>query len=78
MLVVVHNWNIERLLQALLNVEAFRSLDVLKVDTTECWGNLLYSLTELLRILLVNLDVEYVNTTVDLEEKSLTFHYWLA
>ena len=78
MLVVVHNRYVEGLLQALLNVEALRSLDVLKVDTTECWGNLLNSLAELLRILLVNLDVEYVNTTVDLEEQTLTLHYRLA
>ena len=78
MLVVVHYRNVESLLQAFFNVEAFRSLDVLKVDAAECRGNLLYSLAELLGIFLVNLNVEHINASVYLKQKSLAFHHWLA
>ena len=78
MLVVVHYRNVESLLQTFLNVEAFRSLDVLKVDAAECRGNLLYSLAELLGIFLVNLNVEHIDASVYLKQKSLAFHHWLA
>ena len=78
MLVVVHYRNVKSLLQTFLNVEAFRSLDVLKVDAAECRGNLLYSLAELLGIFLVNLNVEHIDASVYLKQKSLAFHHWLA
>ena len=78
MLVVVHHGYVERALQAFLYVETFRRLDVLKVDSSECRCYFLHCLAELLGVFLVNLDVEYVNSTVNLEQQSFTFHYRFA
>ena len=55
-----------------------RRLDVLKVDAAESGGDALYSLAELLRVLLRNLDVEHVDAAVNLEKKSLALHHGLA
>ena len=78
MLVVVHHGDVEFLLEATLDFEALGSLDVLQVDTTECGGDSLYGLDELLGILLVYLDVEYIDACVYFEQQTLTFHYGLA
>ena len=78
MLVVVHNRNVESLLQTFFNIEAFWCLDVLKVDTTKSRSDLLYSLTELLWVFLVDLYVKHIDASVNLKQKSLAFHYWLA
>ena len=78
MLVVVHNRYVECLLKTFLDIETFRRLDVLKVYTAKCRSNLLYSFAELLRIFLGNLDVEYVDAAIYLEQKSLAFHHRLA
>ena len=77
-LVVVHDRDIELLLEATLDLEALRRLDVLKVDTTECGGNCLHCLDELLGVLLIYLDIEYVYTCIYLEKESLTLHNGLA
>ena len=78
MLVVVHHGDVEGLLQTLFDVEALRSFNVLKVDAAEGRCNLLYSLAELLRIFLCNLDVEHIDTAIYLKEQALAFHNWLA
>ena len=77
-LVVVHHGDVEGALQALLNIEALRSLDVLQVDAAKGGGNLLHGLTELLGVFLVNLDVEDVDTAINLEQQSLALHDGLA
>ncbi len=77
-LVVVHHRNVEGLLQSLLDVEAFRGLDVLKVDAAESWGNLLYGLAELLGVFLCHLDVEHVDASIYLKQETLALHYRLA
>jgi hypothetical protein len=78
MLVVVHHGNVEGLLEALFDVEAFRSLDILEVDTTESGGYALNSLAELLRVFLCNLDIEHVDTAIDLKEQTFTLHNGLT
>ena len=78
MLIIVHHRNIEGALQAFLDIEALRGLNVLKVDAAKGWRNTLYSLTELLRVFLINFDVKYVYATVNLEKQALPFHYWLT
>ena len=77
-LVVVHYGDVECLLQALLDVKALRRLDVFEVDASEGGSNALYGLTEFLGILLCHLDVEHVDTAIDLEKKSLSLHHRLA
>ena len=78
MLVVMHHRDIEGLLQALFDVEALRRLDILQVDTTESRCNLLNGLAEFLWIFLVDFDIEDIHSTINLEQQSFTFHYWLA
>ena len=78
MLVIVHHWDVERFLQTFLDIETLWSLDIFKVDTTEGRSNLLYSFAEFLWVFLINLNIEYIDATVNLEEQSLTFHYRLA
>ena len=73
-LVVVHDGNVERALQTILNVEAFGSLDVLKVDAAESGGYALDGFAELFGVFLVDLDVEHVNATVYLKQQALAFH----
>ena len=67
MLVVVHHRNVERFLQSLLNIEAFRSLDVFQIDAAECWGDFLYGLAELLGIFFGHLDIEDIDAAVNLK-----------
>ena len=57
-----------------LDIETLRGLDVLEVDAAKGGGYALYSLAELLRVFLSDLDVEDVDATIDLEEQSLTLH----
>ena len=77
-LVVVHYGDVESLLQSVLDIEALRRLDVLQVDTAECWGDALHSLAELLGILFGHLDIKHVDTAIYLKQQSFTLHYWLS
>ncbi len=77
-LVVVHDGYVEVLLQALLDVETLRCLDVLKVDSAESRGDSLHRLAEFLGVFLVHFDVEDVDSAVYLEKKSFAFHYRFA
>ena len=74
MLVVVHHGDVESTLQALLDIEALRRLDILKVDTAEGRRNLLYRFTEFLRVLLSHLDIEHIDATIDFKQEALTLH----
>ena len=78
MLVVVHHGDVELFLEATLDLEALGGLDVLEVDASEGRGDGLDGLDKLLRVLLVNLDVEYIDACLYLEQQSLTLHYGLA
>jgi len=77
-LVVVENGNIALLDQLLLDLEALRSLDVLEVHTTEGRGHGLYHGDDLIRVLLIQLDVEHVDVGKSLEQDTLAFHDRLA
>ena len=78
MLVVVHNGNIELLFQTALNLEALGSLDILEVYTTEGRRDSLHGLYKFIGIFLVHLDIEYVDTCINLEEQTFTLHNGLA
>ncbi len=73
-LVVVENGNIALLDQLLLDLEALRSLDVLEVHTTEGRGHSLYHGDDLIRVLLIQLDVEHIDVGESLEQDTLAFH----
>ena len=77
-LVIVHDRDVKVLLQALLDIEALRCLDVLQVDTTECRSNTLNCFAEFLRVFLCQFDIENVDAAINLEKQSLAFHNWLS
>ena len=77
-LVVVHHGNVEFGFQGVFDFEAFRSLDVFEVDAAERRGDTLHDFDKLLRIFFVDFDVEHIDTGVNLEEESLTFHHRLT
>ena len=70
----MHHRDVETLLQALLDIETLRGLDILKVDTAKGRGDALYCLTEFLRVFLIDLDIEDVDATIYLKEEALTLH----
>ena len=67
-LVVVHHGYVALLFETLLYLEAFRCLDVLKIDASEGGGDSFDDVDETLRILFVDLYVEAVDAGEDLEE----------
>ena len=77
-LVVVHDGDVELLLQTTLNFKAFRSLDILKVYATERGGYGLHGSDETLRILLVDLNVKGIHTGINFKKEALSFHYRLS
>ena len=78
MLVVVHDGDVELLLQAPFNLEAFGGLDVLEVDAAECGRYGLDGGYEFFGVFLVDFDVEHVDACVYLEQQALALHYRLA
>src|SRR5690606_12723034 len=73
-LVVVEDRNIHALTELALNVEAFRCLDVFKVDTAEGGFQTSDDVHQLVGIVLVDLNIEDVDASELLEQDSLAFH----
>ena len=73
-LVVVEDGDVELLLQALLDLEAPRSRDVLQVDAAEGRRQVLDGLDDLVRVLGVEADRERVHVGELLEERRLALH----
>ena len=67
MLVIVHDGDIQLVLQASLDLETLRCLDILQVDSSERGRDRLHGLDKLLRIFLVHFDIEYVDARKYLE-----------
>ena len=78
MLVVMHDGNVEGLLQTFLNIETLRGFDVFQVDTSESGGDTFYCLAELLRILLSNLDIKHIDAAIDLKQQTFSLHHGFA
>ena len=78
MLVVVHYGDVELSLEATLNLEALRGLDVFQIDASEGGGDGLYGLDELLGIFLIDFDVKHVDAGIYLEQQTLTLHHGLS
>ena len=74
----MHDRNVEVFLQPFFYGEALRCLDVLKVDAAEGRSDFLNGFAEFVGILLVYLDVEYIDAAVDLEQQAFAFHDRLA
>ncbi|MPM39083.1 hypothetical protein SDC9_85715 [bioreactor metagenome] len=78
MLVVVENGDVALLDQLLLDLEAFRALDVLEVHTTKGRAHCLDHGDDLIGIFLIQLDVEHIDVCKSLEQDSLALHDRLA
>ena len=77
-LVVVHHRNVELCLEASLNLEALRCLDVLKVDASKGGRDGFHSLHKAVGVFLVHFDVEHVDAAVNLKQQTFTLHHRLA
>ena len=78
MLVVVEHRDLHPLAQLALDVEALGRLDVLEVDAAERRLERADDVDQLVRIALVDLDVEAVDAGEFLEQHRLAFHHRLA
>src|SRR5262249_23848920 len=78
MLVVMENGNFHSLPQRALDIEALRRLDILQVDAAEGRLQTRDNVYELVRIALIDLDIEHVNASKFLEQAPLAFHHRLA
>src|SRR5271167_4941832 len=78
MLVVVKNRNVHRLPQGFFDVKTLRRLDVLQIDASEGKFQQLADFDDVVRIVTVDFDVEYIDIGKTLEEHSLTFHHRFA
>ena len=77
MLVIVEDRNVHLFFQTLLDDEAFRRLDVFKVDAAESRTHQLDRLAELVRVFGVQFDVDAVHVGKTFEQNRLTFHHRL-
>ena len=78
MLVVVEHRDVEQLLQALLDDEALRRLDVFEIDPAPALPEIADRIDELVRILGVHLEVDRVDVGEALEQHRLAFHHGLC
>jgi hypothetical protein len=56
------------------DIKALRSLDIFQVDTTKGWGNGTGDIDDLIRVVGVHLDIEYIHIGKPLKEHALAFH----
>jgi hypothetical protein len=77
-LVVVEHRDVHPLAQRALDDEAFRRLDVFQVDAAEGGLQRGDDVDQLVRVFLVDLDVEHVDAGELLEQHALAFHHRLA
>ena len=77
-LVVVENGDVHPLFQAVLDFKTLRRLDIFQIDAAECRFQRGNRFDEFLRVGLIDLDVEDINTCKLLEKHALAFHDRLA
>src|SRR5208337_2208158 len=78
MLVIMEDWDLHRLLQRLLDVEALRRFDVLQIDAAKSGFQQLAELDNLVGIMSVDFKVEHVHIGKAFKQDTLTFHDGLA
>ena len=78
MLIVMEDRNIHPFLQAALDLEALRRLDVFQIDAAECRLQQGDGFDEGVRIGRVHFDIEHVDVGEFLEEDGLAFHHRLG
>ncbi len=78
MLVVVHDGDLQLLLQFFFYVKTFRRLDVFQVDAPECGFQGFDDLYEFFRVGFVDLDIEYVDIGENFKQDAFSFHDGLS
>src|SRR5208337_2174510 len=73
-LIVVENRDFHRLLEGFLDVEALRRFDVFQVDAAEGGLKQLAGFDNLVGIVSIQFDVEYIDTGKSLEQDTFAFH----
>ena len=74
----MHDGYVERLHKTAFDLEALGSLDILKVDASECGGYAAHALDKLVGRRGVNLDIECVDAGHCLEKEAFALHYGLC
>ena len=77
-LVVMEHRDVHQFLQALLDDEAFRRLDVLQVDAAEGRAEIAHRIDELVGVLGVDLEIDGIDVGEALEQDRLAFHHGLG
>src|SRR6185437_6042599 len=74
MLIVMHHGYLQRFTQHPLDIKTFRGPDIFQVDSPKGGLQCLDDLYETLGILLIDLDIEYIDVSKYLEQYSLSLH----
>ena len=77
MLVIVEHGNGHELLELLLYVETVRALDILKIDASERWGQMLYAIHKVILVGSIYAEVDAIDASKLFEEDRLSLHHWL-
>src|SRR5215467_602990 len=78
MLIVVEDRNLHGLAQSFFDIETIRGFDVLQIDPAKGGLEQLTELDDLVRIVRVHFDVEYIHIGEPLEEDGFSLHHRLA
>jgi hypothetical protein len=77
-LVIVKHRDIHAAFEFLFDPESFRRFDILQVDAAECRFKGRDDADQLVRVLLIYFDIEYVDIRKFLEQHALAFHHRLG
>ena len=77
-LIVMEDRDIQILAQTPLDLETFRRLDVFQIDPAECIAKAPHALDELLRVGIIDLDIDRVDVGEALEKDRFAFHHRLG
>ena len=78
MLVIMEDRNIEQLLEALLDDEALRRLDIFKIDAAKALAEIAHAIDEFVRIFRVHFQIEGIDIRKALEQHRLALHHRLG
>ena len=77
-LIIMENWDWHELFQGSFNFETVRTLNILKINTTERWSKMLHNINEFIGVLAVDAQVDGLNTGKLVEENCFAFHNGLG
>ena len=78
MLIVVHDGDIQFLLQAAFNFKTFGRFDVFQIHPAECGLECFHDAHEFVHIGAIDFKIEYIDIGEEFEENAFPFHYRFA